>query len=184
MKWTQPLFDAIDQLRGLLPLAALAAVAGYTWWLVQSAPQAGDAAKAAPLASPPDYELTGAMVERFDPTGARVTILRGSRMSHYPVGDRLAVVSPQLVGLDEAVRGADLVITGGSLQRIPQAIDLARRTRSIIRQNLGWAIGYNLLALPLAALGMVTPWIAALGMALSSLLVTLNALRLARGVRR
>jgi Cu2+-exporting ATPase len=79
-----------------------------------------------------------------------------------------------------AQRAADFVIGSGALRRIPQAIALARRSRRIVRQNLGWAIGYNLLALPLAASGMVTPWIAAIGMALSSLLVTLNALRLTR----
>ena len=79
-----------------------------------------------------------------------------------------------------AQRAADFVVCGYALQRIPQAIALARRSRRIVRQNLAWAIGYNLLALPLAASGHVTPWIAAIGMALSSLLVTLNALRLAR----
>jgi Cu2+-exporting ATPase len=79
-----------------------------------------------------------------------------------------------------AQRAAALVVTGPSLLRIPQAIALARRTRSVVRQNLAWALGYNLLALPLAATGHVTPWAAALGMALSSLLVTGNALRLAR----
>ena len=63
---------------------------------------------------------------------------------------------------------------------IPAAIALARRTRSIVRQNLAWALGYNIVAIPLAAAGMVTPWVAALGMALSSLIVTVNALRLAR----
>jgi Cu2+-exporting ATPase len=77
-----------------------------------------------------------------------------------------------------AQRAADFVVTGGALRRIPQAIALARRSRRIVRQNLVWALGYNLLALPLAATGLVTPWIAAIGMALSSLLVTLNALRL------
>ena len=50
-------------------------------------------------------------------------------------------------------------------------------------RDRAWALGYNLLALPLAALGLVTPWLAALGMALSSLTVNLNALRLARTVR-
>ena len=80
-----------------------------------------------------------------------------------------------------AQRAADVVVTSPSLLRIPQAIALARRTRRVVRQNLGWAIGYNLLALPLAAAGLVTPWLAALGMAGSSLLVTLNALRLTRG---
>jgi Cu2+-exporting ATPase len=79
-----------------------------------------------------------------------------------------------------AQRAADFVVTGGALRRIPEAIALARRSRRIVRQNLAWALGYNLLALPLAATGQVTPWIAAIGMALSSLLVTLNALRLNR----
>ena len=79
-----------------------------------------------------------------------------------------------------AARAADLVLASPQLLRIPQAIALARRTRAIIRQNLGWALAYNLLALPAAAMGMVTPWQAALGMAVSSLIVTLNALRLAR----
>jgi Cu2+-exporting ATPase len=54
----------------------------------------------------------------------------------------------------------------------------------VIRQNLAWAIGYNLLALPLAAAGLVTPWLAAVGMTLSSLAVTLNALRLARATQK
>ena len=49
-----------------------------------------------------------------------------------------------------------------------------------LRQNLGWAVGYNLLALPAAALGFVAPWMAAIGMSSSSLLVVLNALRLTR----
>src|SRR3546814_15486990 len=59
--------------------------------------------------------------------------------------------------------------------RVPEAIALARRARRIVRQNLAWALGYNAIALPLAALGWVTPWLAALGMAASSLLVTFNA---------
>lgn len=83
-------------------------------------------------------------------------------------------------GAPLAHRAADLVLTGTSLARIPDAIVLARRTRSIIRQNLAWALTYNLLALPFAAMGWVTPGLAALGMAASSLLVTANALRLGR----
>jgi Cu2+-exporting ATPase len=82
-----------------------------------------------------------------------------------------------------AQRAADFVVSGGALVRIPQAVALARRTRRIVRQNLLWALGYNVLALPLAAAGVVTPWMAALGMALSSLLVTLNALRLSLPAR-
>ena len=72
------------------------------------------------------------------------------------------------------------MLTGSSLLRVPQAIATARRTRRIVRQNLAWAAGYNVIALPVAIAGLVTPWLAALGMALSSLLVVCNALRLAR----
>jgi P-type Cu2+ transporter len=79
-----------------------------------------------------------------------------------------------------AQRAADFVILGDALSKIPLAVTLARRAGRVIRENLAWAIGYNLCALPLAASGLVTPWMAAVGMALSSLLVTLNALRLAR----
>jgi Cu2+-exporting ATPase len=79
-----------------------------------------------------------------------------------------------------AQRAADFVVTSPSLQRIPQAVALARRTRAVVRQNLAWSLAYNIVALPLAASGHVSPWQAALGMAASSLLVTLNALRLAR----
>ena len=61
---------------------------------------------------------------------------------------------------------------------------VARLARRLVKQNLAWSAGYNLLAVPLAAAGLVTPWIAALGMAVSSLVVTVNALRLARDDRR
>ena len=54
---------------------------------------------------------------------------------------------------------------------------LAAKARRIVHQNLAWAIGYNVAAIPLAAAGMVPPWMAAIGMSLSSLLVLMNALR-------
>jgi len=105
------------------------------------------------------------------------------------VGDGLND-APVLAGADVSIaigsgaalahRAASLVLTAPSLLRIPAAVALARRTRAIVRQNLAWALGYNIIAIPLAAAGMVTPWVAALGMALSSLIVTVNALRLAK----
>jgi len=73
---------------------------------------------------------------------------------------------------------ADSIMLSGNLGTLPAAISLAKGTRTIIRQNLAWAILYNLVALPLAAAGMIPPWAAALGMSASSLLVVLNALRL------
>jgi Cu2+-exporting ATPase len=76
---------------------------------------------------------------------------------------------------------ADVILVGDSLQAFPAAISLARRAKGIIRQNLLWAAGYNLTAMPLAALGWVPPWLAAIGMSLSSIIVVLNSLRLMRG---
>jgi Cu2+-exporting ATPase len=79
-----------------------------------------------------------------------------------------------------AQTSADLILVRESLDELPHTIDLARRTQRVVRQNLGWAIGYNLLALPLAALGFIPPWAAAIGMSLSSVVVVLNAMRLSR----
>lgn len=81
-------------------------------------------------------------------------------------------------GTDLAQTSADVVLMADRLDHLAYLIALGRKTRAVIRQNLAWAIGYNALAVPFAALGYVTPWMAGLGMALSSLLVVLNALRL------
>lgn len=76
---------------------------------------------------------------------------------------------------------ADVVFAGQNLALLAGVFARARRTLRVIHQNIVWAIGYNVIALPVAALGWVTPWLAALGMSLSSLLVVLNALRLTEG---
>jgi Cu2+-exporting ATPase len=77
---------------------------------------------------------------------------------------------------------ADFVVLGDSLALVPQAVLLARKTLGIVRQNLWWAAGYNALCVPLAVVGWMPAWLAGLGMALSSLLVVLNAARLSRGL--
>jgi Cu2+-exporting ATPase len=71
-----------------------------------------------------------------------------------------------------------MVLLSEQLPHLVAAIATSRRTLTVIRQNLGWALVYNLLALPLAAAGWVAPWMAAIGMSTSSLVVVLNALRL------
>lgn len=80
-------------------------------------------------------------------------------------------------GSAAAIETADVVLMRDSVAAIPQAIELSRRTRRRIWQNLGFALGYNILAIPAAAAGLLTPAIAAAAMAASSLSVVANALR-------
>ena len=98
--------------------------------------------------------------------------------------------APVLAGADTSVApahgallaqtSADIIMLGDSLAPLTTAIEMSRKTMRIVRQNLVWAIVYNALALPLAAMGFVPPWLAAIGMSVSSLVVVLNALRLNR----
>ena len=83
-------------------------------------------------------------------------------------------------GAAAAAARADAVLIGDDPGRLLAGLDVARRARRIVKQNLAWALGYNLVALPLAAAGAVPPWAAAIGMSLSSLAVAGNALRLGR----
>ena len=75
---------------------------------------------------------------------------------------------------------ADIVVLGDEVRRAGEAFVIARRTLRIVRQNLAWAIAYNVLAIPLAVAGLVSPFAASIGMAASSLVVVGNALRLSR----
>jgi Cu2+-exporting ATPase len=98
--------------------------------------------------------------------------------------------APVLAGADASVAmaegallaqtSADVIMLGHSLAPLVTALRTAKQTMRIVRQNLGWAIVYNATALPLAAMGWVPPWAAAIGMSASSLIVVLNALRLSR----
>ena len=71
-----------------------------------------------------------------------------------------------------------MILVSEDLDAIPRAVRLSRRMLRIARQNLGWAAVYNFGSAPLAAFGLIPPWLAALGMSLSSMAVVLNAARL------
>jgi Cu+-exporting ATPase len=83
-------------------------------------------------------------------------------------------------GTDVAMQAAGVTLLRGDPALVPAAIDVARRTYAKIRQNLAWAFGYNLLGVPLAALGYLSPVLAGAAMALSSVSVLANALLLTR----
>lgn len=120
-------------------------------------------------------------VETMAAEGAVVAMI-GDGINDAPVLARAQVSIALASGAALAQSQADFVVANPSLLAIGEAIELSRRTRRIIRQNIAWAIAYNAVTLPLALGGFLTPWLASLGMSLSSLLVVANALRLLRGV--
>ena len=107
-------------------------------------------------------------------------VMVGDGLNDGPVlaGADVAFALGQAVPLAQAK--ADFVLLGNQLLNVPFALRLARRTRAVVRQNLWWALLYNAACVPLAVMGMLPAWAAGLGMAASSLLVVLNALRLAK----
>lgn len=117
-----------------------------------------------------------ARVKRLQAKGAKVFML-GDGINDLPVLSAAQVSCAMGSGTDLTRTKADCVLLHDDLSKIPMAIALARQARRIIRQNIAWAILYNLLALPLAVCGLVPPWLAAIGMSSSSLIVVINALR-------
>ncbi|MCK9504928.1 MAG: heavy metal translocating P-type ATPase [Porticoccaceae bacterium] len=120
-----------------------------------------------------------ARLRKLQDNGRQVMMV-GDGINDVPVlsGANVSVAMGDAVDLTRL--HADALLVSGNLDVLADAVAIARKTTVIIRQNLAWALGYNLLALPLAATGHVPPWAAAIGMSASSLIVVANGLRLSR----
>ena len=120
-----------------------------------------------------------ARLRELQANGERVVMI-GDGINDVPVLAGADVAIAMNGATDLARTRADAILLSPRLMRIFEAIDISCATRRIMRQNMLWSVCYNFSALPLAAMGLIPPWLAAIGMSLSSLIVVGNALRLTR----
>ncbi len=118
-------------------------------------------------------------IQQLQARGAKVLML-GDGINDVPVLAAADVSVAMTNASNLAKTHADSILLSGRLSGVLQLFAVAATTRKIIKQNLSWALAYNLLAIPLAAMAMIPPYLAAIGMSLSSLVVVLNALRVQR----
>ena len=132
-----------------------------------------------PTTSDASPELKLTHIRKLQQNSEQVVMI-GDGINDVPGLAAANVAITPLTATDLARAQSDALLLTNRLHPLSLAFIQARRARRIVRQNLGWAFGYNLCTIPLAAAGLIAPWLAAVGMSLSSLLVTLNASRLLR----
>lgn len=125
----------------------------------------------------PEQKLS--IIRELQAKGAKVGMI-GDGINDAPALTAANVSFAVGTGTDIAIEAADMVLVSGDITKITELVDISAQTMRIIKQNLFWALGYNTIAIPVAAIGKLTPMIASAAMALSSVSVVANSLRIQR----
>ena len=149
-------------------------VTGDTWETAEHIAAQVGISRVVAKATPEDKLL---IIKKMQSEGHRVGMI-GDGINDAPALAASDVGFAVGTGTDVAIQTADITLTQGDIMKVAEAIEISSMTLRIIRQNLFWAFGYNVMAVPIAAFGRLNPMIASMAMALSSVSVVMNSLRL------